>query len=320
MKKLKTFKLYLEKDYMSFMTQIEVTFLGTTAGIPTKKRNHPAIYLRYQSENEHCFLFDCGEGTQRQIFQTDLNFMRIRNIFITHWHADHFAGLLGLLETMSLEGREKPLTIYGPEAEKFVPILLELGYSTKNFKVLAKNVEFEGTRIQTVLEEDEYKITSIPVKHGIPAVAYAFVEKDRIKIDKIKARKLGLPERSRIYKIIKKRGFAIYKGKRINLDDIAKIERGKKVVYSGDTKPCANMIKLAKNADLLIHDSTYFEEINRKHATLDDVIEIAKKANVKKVILTHISRRYTNVKELNEKIADLPNFSIARDFQKIVLK
>src|SRR3989338_9305539 len=85
------------------MTQIEITFLGTTAGIPTKSRNHAALYIRYQSENEFCMLFDCGEGTQKQIFTAGLNFMRIDNIFITHWHADHFAGLLGLLETMRSE-------------------------------------------------------------------------------------------------------------------------------------------------------------------------------------------------------------------------
>src|SRR3989339_1600504 len=111
------------------MGQFEITFLGTTAGIPTKWRNHASLYIRYQSENEFCMLFDCGEGTQKQIFSAGLNFMRIDNIFITHWHADHFAGLLGLLETMNLEKRTKPLYIYGPEADRFVETLLDLGYA-----------------------------------------------------------------------------------------------------------------------------------------------------------------------------------------------
>src|SRR3989338_3406587 len=103
-----------------YMTQIDVTFLGTTAAVPTKYRNHASIYIRYQSESEFCYLFDCGEGTQRQIIMSDENFMRISDIFITHWHADHFAGLLGLMETMNLEKRTKPLNIYGPEADRFV--------------------------------------------------------------------------------------------------------------------------------------------------------------------------------------------------------
>src|SRR3972149_7694499 len=108
------------------MTQIEVTFLGTTAGVPTPQGNHAAVYLRYQSENEFFYLFDCGEGTQRQIFSAGLNFMRISDIFISHWHADHFAGLLGLMQTMNLESRSKPLRVFGPEAEKFVSVLRSL--------------------------------------------------------------------------------------------------------------------------------------------------------------------------------------------------
>src|SRR3989338_2006811 len=127
------------------MTQIEITFLGTTAGVPTKYRNHASIYLRYQSENEFFYLFDCGEGTQRQIFSAGLNFMRINDIFISHLHADHFAGLLGLVQTMNLEDRTKDLNIFGPEAGKFVPTLLSLGYGSKGFQVKYHNVEFEGT-------------------------------------------------------------------------------------------------------------------------------------------------------------------------------
>ena len=95
------------------MTQIEITFLGTTAGVPTRHRNHASLYVTYRSQEEYCCLWDCGEGTQRQIFSSDLNFMRINDIFITHWHADHFAGILGLLETMSLEGRGHRLQYTG---------------------------------------------------------------------------------------------------------------------------------------------------------------------------------------------------------------
>ncbi|MBI4170579.1 MAG: ribonuclease Z [Candidatus Aenigmarchaeota archaeon] len=305
------------------MTQIEVTFLGTTAGIPTKYRNHASIHLLYRSEQESQFLFDCGEGTQRQIFSVGLNFMRINEIFISHWHADHFAGLLGLMETMNLEKRQKALTIFGPEAERFVDALLNLGYASKNFSIIAKDVPFEGTEIATLFDNPEFSIVSVPAKHGIPAASYAFVEKDRIKIDKEKIKKLGLPPQGPIYRKIKEEGHVAFKGKTITLDDIAFAEKGKKVVYSGDTMVTKNMIKLAEHADLLIHDSTFFEEDvfdkEYKHTTFEDVLRIAEEAKVKQVILTHISRRYQNVEVMKDKIKDYPNAKIAKDFMKVVV-
>lgn len=304
------------------MGQFEITFLGTTAGVPTKYRNHAAIYVRHQAEREFVCLFDCGEGTQKQIFSSGLNFMRISDIFISHWHADHFAGLLGLIETMNLEKRQEELRIYGPEAKKFVPILLSLGYSTKDFPIKAINVEHEGTETQTLLDNEEYCVQSIPMKHGIPAVAYAIVEKDKIKINKEKARLLGLPETGPIYKKLKENGSVIFKEKEILLEDISFIQSGKKIVYSGDTMPNKNIIRLSKNADLLIHDSTFFSEEKEekwRHATHDEVLEIAEKAAVKKLILTHISRRYQDVKELEDKIKHVKNTVLAKDFMKIII-
>lgn len=303
------------------MTSIEVTFLGTTAGVPTKQRNHAALHILYRSENEFSCLFDCGEGAQRQMLIAGINFMRINEIFITHWHADHFAGLLGLMETMNLEGREKPLTIFAPEAEKFVGILLDLGYSTKDFPVEPKDIFYEGIGIQALLETNEFFIKATPAKHGIPAAAYAFVEKDRVKIDKEKIKKLGMPPKGPIYKNIKESGSALFKGKEIHLEEIAKIEKGKKIVYSGDTLPCKNVIKLAENADLLIHDSTFFEDEKdgKKHASVEDVMKIAEEANVKEIVLTHISRRYQDTDELKDKVKDRPNVKIAKDFMKITI-
>lgn len=305
------------------MTQIEITFLGTTAGIPTKYRNHAAIHIHYKSENEFSYLFDCGEGTQRQIFTAGLNFMRIDEIFISHWHADHFAGLLGLMETMNLEKREKTLTIFGPEAARFVNTLLDLGYASKRFDIIPVDVPFEGSQITTLLEKEEFYIASIPVRHAIPAVAYTFIEKDRIKIDKEKTKKLGLPEKGPIYKRIKSTGRAVFEGRTIKLDEIAKVEKGKRVVYSGDTMATENIVKISKNADLLIHDSTFFTdslEKDYRHATVDEVIKIAQSAEVKQLILTHISRRYQDIDYLKDKIKDVKNATLAKDFMKIVLK
>ncbi|MBI2578080.1 MAG: ribonuclease Z [Candidatus Aenigmarchaeota archaeon] len=307
------------------MTQIEVVFLGTTAGVPTKKRNHASVFLKYQSEQEYHCLFDCGEGTQRQMLFAGVNFMRISDIFITHWHADHFAGLLGLMETMNLEGRKEALNIYAPEAEKFVDILLSMGYSTKDFDVVPKDVWHEGIEKQTLLDEAEFRITAMPMKHSIPAVAYAFEEKDRVKIDREKAKKLGLPEKHKIYRDIKEKGSAVFQGKEITFEDISFMEKGKKVVYSGDTTVNKNMLRLAENADMLIHDSTFFgeeeeEEKNYRHAGFEDAIGLAKQARVKQLVLTHISRRYQNEQLLKDKISDFRNVRIADDLMRIVVK
>lgn len=313
------------------MTLAEITLLGTTASIPTKYRNHPAIYLRYVGRNEYFFLFDCGEGTQRQIFKAGLNFMRIDHIFITHWHADHFAGLFGLIETMSLEKRKDPLYIFGPEADRFVPYITNLGYGRKPFEIVSKPINYKGSLVETLVETDEFKICSIPVKHGVPAVAYAFIEKDRIKLDKEKLKKLGLPTKSKKYKELKEKGEIEINGKKIKLRDVSFVKRGMKIVYSGDTKACANLIKIAKDVDCLIIDSTFFEEDpgdwleGRHHMNVEEAIELGEKANVKRLVLTHISRRYANEKELTKKLKEfIKNKKIeiflAKDFMKITIR
>lgn len=308
------------------MTQIEVTMLGTTAGVPTKKRNHAAVHILYRSKDEFSLLFDCGEGTQRQILFAGINFMRIDNIFISHWHADHYAGLLGLLETMNLEQRKRPLRIFGPEATKFVDLLLQLGYANKYFDIMAVDAPHEGRNTTKLLEDKEFFVESIPVSHRIPAVGFAFVEKDRMKIDKEKTKKLGLPSKSVIYKKLKKDGIAKFHEKTIRLSDLASVEKGKRVAYSGDTMACDSMVTLSRDADLLIHDSTFFmppEELKAegyRHAGFEDVLDIAKRANVKQLLLTHISRRYQNEKEMAEKIKNHKNIKIAKDLMKIVLK
>ena len=148
---------------------LEIVMLGTGAGIPSRERNHPAIWLHYEEEN---MLWDCGEGTQRQILYAGINPMKIDNIFITHWHADHWAGLIGFIQTMNFEGRKKPLFIYGPEAERFVSDILDLGYWGPGFEIIAKPVPFEKNDETVIYETSDFFITSIPVKHSVPAVAY----------------------------------------------------------------------------------------------------------------------------------------------------
>lgn len=294
--------------------------LGTVSGIPTKKRNHPSIYLRFEGES---FLWDCGEGTQRQLTIARLNFMKLERIFITHWHADHWAGLIGLMQTMNLEGRKKPLYIYGPEAERFVGDLLDLDYWGPGFKIIPINVPFEGIEESVIYKADNYEILSIPVNHTVPSVAYAFREYDVKNVDIKKATKLYGLKQGPLVGQLKEKGNIEYKGKKIKLDDVAVIKKGIKVVYSGDTRKCDTLVKLSKKADILIHDSTFGEDDaeNKMHTGAKDAALVAKKAGVDQLILTHFSRRYLDVKPLEDEAKKVfKNTKAAYDFMKITLK
>jgi len=301
---------------------IIITFLGTVSGIPSLRRNHPAIAMEYFTDYRDVLLFDCGEGTQKQLMKSGISFMQINKIFISHWHADHFAGLIALIQTMNLENRRKRLTIYGPEAERFVSDIVDLGYFGLRFPVKAVNVPFEGSEISLVDKTDDYQILSIPVFHSVPSVAFCLKEKDRWNIDEDKLKKLGI-KRGPWLKKLKKTGKLEYKGKKVKIQDVGYVKEGLKVVYSGDTRPCRNIVKISKNADLLIHDGTFLEEDvgSKAHADVKEAAELAKQAKVKQLILTHISRRYTDLKELEEEAKKIfKNSKVAYDFMKVKLK
>lgn len=301
---------------------IVITFLGTVSGIPTIERNHPAIVLEYFTNTKDVLLFDCGEGTQKQLMKSGISFMQISKIFITHWHADHFAGLIPMIQTMNLEKRKKSLIIYGPEAEKFVSNILDLGYFGVRFPIEARNVEFEGNAITKIDETEDYEIYSTPAYHTVPAVAYCFKEKDKWNIDENKLKEFGINKGPWLKKL-KKEGKIEWKGKTVFIKDVGYIKKGLKIVYSGDTKPHKNITNISKDADLLIHDGTFLEEdvAEKSHSDVKKAAELAKLANVKKLVLTHISRRYTNTKELEDQAKKLfSNTIIAKDMMKISLK
>lgn len=295
---------------------IELTFLGTGSSIPTVKRSHASIWVRHEKE---VMLFDCGESTQTQILKARHNFMRIDRIFITHWHADHWAGLIGLILTMNMERRKKPLYIYGPEADRFVRDILDLGYWGVGFSLIPKHVPYEGDEITSVLKTKDFEITSIPVEHSVPSVGYCFKEHDTINVDIKKAEKLYGLKQGPIVGKLKNNGEITFKGKKITLKDVGYTKKGVKIVYSGDTSPCDNIVKLAESADVLIHDATFTEEIeDRKHSGAKEAAEIAKKAKVKKLILTHFSRRYTDEKVLEKEAKKIFKNSVAaKDFMKL---
>lgn len=297
---------------------IEIVFLGTGSGIPSKTRNLSSIWMRYEKD---CFLFDCGEGTQRQMISGKISFMKVDRIFITHWHADHWAGLIGLILTMNLEKRRKPLYIYAPEAERFVNDILDLGYWGPRFKVVPIDIDFEGDEITEVFHTKDYQVFSIPVEHTVPSVAFCFKEKDKWNVDIKKAGKYGLKQGPLVGKL-KKFGKITLKGKSITLDDVGVFIKGLKVVYSGDTRFCKNLVKISKNADLLIHDATFAEETeDRSHAGAKEAAKVAKQAKVKKLVLTHFSRRYLDVSPLVAEAKKIfKNTTAAEDFMKIILK
>jgi ribonuclease Z len=300
---------------------IEVIFLGTVSGIPTKDRNHSAIILNHYGEKKETMLLDCGEGTQRQMLIAGINFMDIDKIFITHWHADHFAGLIPLIQTMNLERRTKPLYIFAPEAERFVSDIIDLGYFGLKFEVEAVNLPFEGEEIHKIFDTEDFTMYSTPTLHTVPSVAFAIEEKKKWNIDLAKVKKL---KPGPWMKKLKENGEAEYNGKKIKLKDVATVKGGLKVVYSGDTKPCKTVEKISKDADLLIHDGTFLEAEDVKgkhHADIGQAVKIAKAAKVKQLILTHLSRRYKNTKELETQARKLfKGAKIAHDFMKVQVK
>jgi ribonuclease Z len=296
---------------------IEITFLGTGAAVPSLKRRHAAILFHYGPDY---FLFDCGEGTQLQLEKAKTSPMKLSKIFITHWHADHFAGILPMIESLHLSRRTEPLEVYGPEASHFIDAIIELSYWGIGFEVKTKDFD-EDKEIEKIVETDKYEIYAIKVKHSVPTVGYCFKEKDHWNIDVKKAKKFGLAGKQ--LRVIKEKGKIKVGEKTIKLEQIAVKRAGRKIVYSGDTEICKNLFEVAREADLLIHDGTFVElpSVERPHSSAIEVAKLAKKYKVKKLVLTHLSRRYKTNKEVLDAAKPIfKNTVVAEDMMKITLK
>ena len=270
---------------------MKVWTLGTSSAVPTKKRNLPAHLINFEGER---ILFDCGENIQKTLMQEKLGIMKINKIFISHWHADHFSGLLGLIQTMEMEGRNRPLYIYGPKGtEENTDRILDTGYFKRNYDIFVQDLE-PGE----VIVGDQYEIKPFPVEHGVPAYGYKFQENKQKKANKKKMEELGLESSPKIGKL--KQGESIeWKGETIESEEVIEEVPGRKMVYAGDTAKCQNTIENSRNADLLVHEATCHHEMidqRRYHTSAKQAAEIAKQANVEKLVLTHISRRYKNEK------------------------
>jgi len=296
---------------------IDIIFLGTGAGIPNLRRRHPAILLKYKGDY---VLFDCGEGTQLQLQKARISPMKISKIFITHWHADHFAGLLPLIETLHLSRRKNSLNVYGPEASRFIDAIIELSYWGIGFSVIAHDCN-EDKKIEKIFENDFYEIYAIKVIHSVPSFGYVFKEKDSWNIDTKKAKKFGLTGVQ--MRKIKEKGKLKIKNKIVKLEQVAKKRRGRKIVYSGDTMPCGELFEFSKEADLLIHDGTFAEPmgVERPHSTASEIAKLSKRYKIKKLVLTHLSGRYKTTKEVFDAAKPIfKNTVVAKDMMKITLK
>ncbi|RLG18828.1 ribonuclease Z [Nanoarchaeota archaeon] len=300
---------------------IEIIFLGTSSMFPTKERNHPSIYLRYEGER---MLFDCGEGTQRQMRIVGLSPTKIKRIFISHWHGDHSLGLGGIIQSLSASRRKEKLEIYGPvTTAKRVKSIMESFSFFKNFEILTHEIKVR--KIKKILETKDFEIYAFPLKHIIPCLGYVFKEKDRRKIKLEYTRKFGLVRHPIMKKL--QRGEDIeWKGKLIKAEDATYIVAGKKIVYISDTKFFEGLIEICKDADLIISESCYCESEGvlaeeYYHLTASQIARVAKEAGAKQLILFHFSQRYKDISKLiKEAVEIFPNTKAAYDFMKIVLK
>ena len=266
---------------------MKVWTVGTSSAVPSRERNLPANLISFQGER---ILFDCGEGTQKTLMKGKMGLMKISRIFISHWHADHFSGLLGLIQTMEMEGREKPLYIYGPpRTEEFTDRILDTGYFNRSYDIFVEDL-VEGDEIVG----EEYKIKPFEVEHSINAFGFVFEEDSHVKANKERMKELGLEESPKIGEL--KDGKAIeWDGETIEPEEVVEKVKGRKVAYSGDTAKCQNTIDHSKNADLLIHESTCSHDMideRHGHTSAKQAAEIAEEAEVETLALTHISRRY----------------------------
>lgn len=298
------------------MTKIEVIMLGTSGSTPTKERNLPSMAIRYDGK---IFLFDCGEGTQRQMFRYHLNISKIAGIFITHIHGDHIIGIAGLVRTLALYNRSEPLSIYIPEGyQKRVEMLLNFDKVTIGYPI-----RVVGIKSGNIFKDRTISIKAFKLKHSVLSYGYIFKENDRYNFIKAKAIAAGI-EGVMFSSITKKKKLKI-KGTIVKIEDITKEVIGKKIVYATDTRPSAYTIRAASSADLLIHDATYEENESqlakmRMHSTAREAAIIAKKSSVKRLILTHISARYKNTElHIEESKKVFKNTDIAVDGMRLII-
>jgi ribonuclease Z len=298
---------------------LRIIFLGTSASVPTDDRSLPSIIIQREGD---ILMFDCGEGTQRQMIRAGIGLNRKMIVFITHMHGDHILGLPGMIQTMSLLGRDKPLQIYGPSGIRdFMEAIIRTVRFWLSFPIMVNEVDLEGT----IYKGEDYEVQTVFAEHSIQSLAYALIEKPRPgRFHPEKALALGVPKGPLWSMLQRGMEITLPNGRTIKPSDVLDPPRpGRKIVYSGDTRPSEKIIELARNADILIHEATLGDEFADKaleegHSTPSEAAQVALKANVKLLILTHISARYSDPKVLLEQARKIfPNTYIPNDLERI---
>ncbi len=299
---------------------MKLVFLGTGGTYPSKLRNVTSIAVQMPGE---VVMFDCGEGTQRQLMRSSVSFMRIKKVFISHLHADHFLGLPGLIQSMSLNGREDELKIFGPTGiVETVDAMMGLGYFKSGFRVIASDIRPGASK-----DFGGYTVKCVRADHSIPSLAFSLEEKPRRgKFDLKKAKRLGIPE-GPLYRRLQEGKSIVVEGKTIAPDKVLGRPRpGRKIVYSGDTKPSKKVVDLARGADVLIHDCTLDESHSTLaarfgHSTAGDAARVARQAGVEVLFLVHLSPRYEDVSVIEKEARTVfKNSRVAEDLSEYFVK
>lgn len=301
----------------------EILFLGTSASAPSANRGLPGQIV---SHNEHRFLVDCGEGTQRQILQSGIGFKRITRILLTHGHLDHILGLGGLLSTLLRWEAIEELEIFGGRStlERVKTLLYDVVLRGNQPPMPLKLTEIKPG---VIFETEDFTVTAFPVTHkGPDCLGYIFEEKARRPFLATKANELGVPFGPERRDLVAGKEITLSDGTRISPEDVlGDWEKGSKLVIVGDAGRTDNLIEVCKDADAVVIESTYLDEETDmakqfSHLTARMGAELAIKAGVKKLILTHISRRYRGKDVLAEAQAIFSNTVVARDFDNFQIK
>jgi ribonuclease Z len=293
---------------------LDVLFVGTAGSAPTARRGLPATLVRRGGER---LLFDCGEGTQRQLLRST-GLIELEEVFLTHFHADHFLGLPGMLKTFGLRGRERPLTVYGPPGLRGLFRVLDPLVGRTGFEL--RLVELEPNE---ELERDGYRIAAFGATHRVPAFGYAIVEDERLgRFDEARAIELGVepgPDFGRLHRGEVVAGSA---GEVRPEQVVGEARPGRKLVIAGDSAPSPLTVAVAHGADLLVHEATFSEEEAERaretgHSTAREAATVARDAEVKLLALNHVSPRHPPKALLEEATAVFERTILPRDFDRV---
>jgi len=275
---------------------MELLFLGTGSGVPSKQRNVTSIALKLLDERNSIWLFDCGEGTQHQILNTTVKPRKIKKIFISHMHGDHIYGLPGFLSSRGFQGGEDEVTIYGPKGIKGY-VQMSLKYSGTHLAYPLRFVEFD--KAGAIFEDDQFKVTVDTLQHGIPSYGFRIEEADHEgALDAERLQELNVPSGPVYGRLKNKEVVTLNDGRTLDGKDfVGSKQPGRVVTILGDTIKHPHSIKLADQADVLVHEGTFGKEetdLARKynHSTTTQAAEVAHEAGVKRLLLTHFSSRY----------------------------